>query len=43
MVDAVNEYMLNLNCIILKTDCIYVDVSKDKLYFGENEGGVLWH
>ena len=33
MVDAVNEYMLNLNCIILKTDCIYVDVSKDKLYF----------
>ena len=33
MVDAVNEYMLNLNCIILKTDCIYVDVSRDKLYF----------
>lgn len=33
MVDAVNEYMLNLNCIILKTECIYVDVSKDKLYF----------
>ena len=40
MVDAVNEYMLNLNCIILKTDCIYVDVSKDKLYFAYgNEQG----
>lgn len=41
LVNEINEYMLDLDRVILKIDCIYVDMSKDRLLFAYGEGEVL--
>lgn len=40
LVNEINEYMLDLDRVILKIECIYVDMSKDKLLFAYGEAGV---
>ena len=40
LVNEINEYMLDLDRVILKIECIYVDMSKDRLLFAYGEDGV---
>lgn len=39
LVNEINEYMLDLDRVILKIECIYVDMSKDRLLFAYGADG----